>query len=69
MTVLDDAVTKHLRDLFEAFLSLLARLSDGAIMCCAIGDVSLHLRPEQLDRLNFGTEGWSIDENITDIVE
>ena len=69
VTVLDDAIAIHLRDLLESFFRLLTRFRDGTIVSCTIGDVSLHLRPEKFDRLHLRTEGRSVDQRVTSIIE
>ena len=69
VAVLDNAIAKHLRDLLESLLGLFTRLSDGTIVGSAIGDISLHLRPKEFDRLNLRTEWRCVDQRMTGIIE
>src|SRR4051794_31213635 len=68
VTMLDDAIAKHCSDLLESLLGLLTCLRDRTIVSRTIGDISLHLRPKEFDRLHLRTEGRSVDQRMASII-
>jgi len=68
VAVLHHGIAEHLRHLLERLFSLSACIGHRTVVRRTIGDVPLNLRPEELDRLDLRTEGWSVHQHVASIV-
>ena len=68
MTMLHHVAALHLRHLSKLLLCLWSCLSHTSSRCCSMCDCSLHLPPQQFDRLDEWTIRRSVDDAMTSIV-